>query len=106
MVETDQQKAKDGKAATISGFSASKFGWKSNTPSLNGFLAGSVEVQEDLLQDKGSQFGEIISEDVNYAIYQDVAVTPGEKMTWKLDHAPRGYRDMGNQHAQLGRQPA
>lgn len=86
--QTDQRKA----PKTITEFDANRFGWKSLTPAVNGFHAGTVELQRDVKGDTpGMQFAEIVSELGEYAIYQDVSVQPGEHLSWSLKHAPRGY---------------
>lgn len=55
---------------TITEFDANRFGWKSLTPAVNGFHAGTVELQRDVKGDTpGMQFAEIVSELGEYAIY-------------------------------------
>lgn len=91
--QTDQRKA----PKTITEFDANRFGWKSLTPAVNGFHAGTVELQRDVKGDTpGMQFAEIVSELGEYAIYQDVSVQPGEHLSWSLKHAPRGYTGQRN----------
>ena len=91
--QTDQRKA----PKTITEFDANRFGWKSLTPAVNGFHAGTDELQRDVKGDTpGMQFAEIVSELGEYAIYQDVSVQPGEHLSWSLKHAPRGYTGQRN----------
>lgn len=91
--QTDQRKA----PKTITEFDANRFGWKSLTLAVNGFHAGTVELQRDVKGDTpGMQFAEIVSELGEYAIYQDVSVQPGEHLSWSLKHAPRGYTGQRN----------
>lgn len=90
-VETDRQTGD--KAVKIRDWDASEFGWRSDSPSggVSAFSAGTVEIQQDVKQDVGEQFAEIVAEQDKYAIYQDIATTPGTYLVWTLKHAPRGY---------------
>lgn len=83
----------------IAGFSQDQFGWRSNQPAMGGYPAGVVEVQEAV--SGGQRFAEIIAEDDQYAIYQDIRVTPGSVLVWKLDHAPRGTQYTGGDEIQV-----
>ena len=91
-VETDRQTGS--KAAKIRDWDAAKFGWRSDSPSggVSAFSAGTVEIQQDVKQDVGEQFAEIVAEQDKYAIYQDIATVPGTYLVWTLKHAPRGYQ--------------
>ena len=73
--------------ASITGWDASKFAWKSTQTKGTDWqqIAQGVELQKD--SKTGNQYAELVAGQAGTALYQDIATIPGVSYRWELKHA-------------------
>lgn len=73
--------------ASITGWDASKFAWKSTQTKGTDWqqIAQGVELQKD--SKTGNQYAELVAGQAGTALYQDIATIPGVSYRWTLKHA-------------------
>lgn len=73
--------------ASITGWDASKFAWKSTQTKGTNWqqIAQGVELQKD--SKTGNQYAELVAGQAGTALYQDIATIPGVSYRWELKHA-------------------
>ena len=88
--------------ASIPGWDASKFAWKSTQTKGTDWqqIAQGVELQKD--SKTGNQYAELVAGQAGTAIYQDIATIPGVSYRWTLKHASLDRNHLDGMSVMIG----
>ena len=88
--------------ASITGWDASKFAWKSTQTKGTDWqqIAQGVELQKD--SETGNQYAELVAGQAGTALYQDIATIPGVSYRWELKHASLDRNHLDGMSVMIG----
>lgn len=88
--------------ASIPGWDASKFAWKSTQTKGTDWqqIAQGVELQKD--SKTGNQYAELVAGQAGTALYQDIATIPGVSYRWTLKHASLDRNHLDGMSVMIG----
>lgn len=88
--------------ASITGWDASKFAWKSTQTKGTDWqqIAQGVELQKD--SKTGNQYAELVAGQAGTALYQDIATIPGVSYRWTLKHASLDRNHLDGMSVMIG----